>query len=69
MGAVPNQVKTREALTAPAVSQMGLPSSSVPICRTGTTNQRKTCGTLSLGRKVTGTMYLVSLTYSSSLRP
>ncbi len=39
-----NQLKTRGLLTAPAGSQIGLPSVSVPICRTGTIHQRITCG-------------------------
>ncbi len=60
---VPIQLNTRCPLTAPAGSQMALPVSlSVPVCRTGRTDQRKTCGVLLVGRKLSGTIYLLSLT-------
>ena len=53
---------SRGVLAAPADSQIGLPLSSVPTWRTTFTHQRKTCGRLSVGRSVAGTIYLVSVT-------
>ncbi len=62
------QVKVRFSLIAPADSQIGLPSSSVPVCRIVVTVQRITWGWSSLGFKVSGTLSLVSVVYSTTLR-
>ncbi len=43
-GAVPLQVNSRRLLEAPAVVQIGLPWSSVPVWRTVTTHQRMAWG-------------------------